>query len=99
MTWQELETYIRYTAANVGKPTRVKLSGANFMTPDVVCVRDIGGVLVELSYGSAFMCDGWIIGVSVRPDNLDLSRCVHDPEELPAVLADIVEALSGVLSL
>lgn len=94
MTWQELERYIRDTAAYL-PPSAVKVAGVNFITPDVVTTRKVAGRLIELSYGTAFGEGGWVIGVSVRPDTANLSRCIHDPEELPAVLADIVETLTG----
>lgn len=93
MTWQELETYIRGQAADIGTATRAKVAGVNFITPDVVTTRNVGGHLVELAYGQAFG-GGWVVGVSVRPDGFDMSRSCT-PEELPRVLADIVGTLTG----
>lgn len=102
MTWQELETYIREAADNVGTATREKVTGVNFVTPDIVTTRKMAGHLIEISYGRSFGDDGWLIGLTVcplasnessNPSNLVWrSRCVT-PEELPAALADMVSAL------
>lgn len=95
MNWEQVEKRIRDCASQVGRPTRRRIDGANFMTSDVVTVREVAGHLVELSYGRAFLGDGWLVGVTVRPDPDGLSRCVHDVDELPGVLGDVVSSLTG----
>lgn len=95
MDWEQVEAHLRRCASEVGRPTRRRIAGSNFLTSDVVATREVAGHLVELSYGRGFLGDDWLVGVSVRPDPDGLSRCVHGVDELPAVLGEVVSSLTG----